>query len=363
MSSVLHVFNSDAPGGIEVLAPIVYLELIKRGMQTELYLVHKKNPAKKSVFASQGIEFDSGSASGYMCYFAFYKYLRCRKPGIVHIFNCNPITIPIARLAGASKIVYSIRGERFGRNKLHRLVAKVIWGMALLLRPVLISNSGHTTNSFRKKISHRAKIKTIYNPLRFFPQELPLKARKEYLTIIYCGRLEPGKNLILWLDLARDILSYLPNTNFRLFGEGSQKKVLKNHCQELGIADRVEFMGYVENIEQAYHDADLMIFLSKFESFGNVVIECLSFGVPALCSDIPSLKEILREYPEFIVHLEGNLFNEVKIRLAQLEELKIHARRARKEVIKKYSLIHHVNQLILIYSEGDASPSLRELSE
>jgi len=261
----------------------------------------------------------------------------------------------VAKAAGIQSIVYSIHGERFGINKFSRFLSKHLWSLAVLTRPVLLSNSNHTAQSFRDKIYSKAQIKTIYNPLRSPEGDSHVKTSTDCNNIIYCGRLEPGKNLLLWLDLAKVIVSYLPEARFKIYGDGSQKNELLQYSKIIGISDKVSFMGFIEDVSLAYASADIMIFLSKFESFGNVVIECLSYGVPVLCSDIPSLREILTDYPDFIVPLNETLFTVIRNRLRHYEYLSQLAQKAKFEVLSKYSLERHVEQLLEVYRLFDPS--------
>ena len=71
-----------------------------------------------------------------------------------------------------------------------------------------------------------------------------------------------------------------------------------NHIYDLvkDIPDRIIFTGYVDNnlLKQYYKQADLFIFPSLYEGFGLPPLEALAVGTNVICSDIPVLREILK---------------------------------------------------------------------
>lgn len=345
---ILHVFNDARPGGIEVLAPRILNSLTDH--QTGVYVIHGSETTAADVFFDADIAYARGTGKSLANYWRYGKYLRKQNPVAVHIFNCSPLTIFIARLAGIRNIVYSIRGERFGSGWLKQRYAELIWKLALRFKPVLLANSEHTATAFRTRISSKPEIKVIYNPLHINIPEKADTLSQQRFEVIYCGRLSESKNLYLWLDAAKAICAQKPNAVFKLYGEGRIKADLTSYAEKLGIADKTEFMGHVRDIGKAYLSADLLLFLSQYESFGNVVVESIACGVPVLCSDIPSLKEIFADYPEFIVPLNDNLIPEVLTRLEIYPLLKEKALQAREKFIEKFSLEEHVRQLKAVYA-------------
>ncbi|WP_246745114.1 glycosyltransferase [Thiospirochaeta perfilievii] len=67
-------------------------------------------------------------------------------------------------------------------------------------------------------------------------------------------------------------------------GHGSNLKKLKELASKLGIEDNVYFVGMLsrEKIIEYYNKSDVFILSSNFESFGVVIIEALSQGLPVI---------------------------------------------------------------------------------
>jgi glycosyltransferase involved in cell wall biosynthesis len=75
-------------------------------------------------------------------------------------------------------------------------------------------------------------------------------------------------------------------------------------ARELGIAHRVVFTGYVDNLWDLMKRADALVSLSRFEGCPNVVLEAMACGCPLIVSDIPAHREILDEHSALFVDLK-----------------------------------------------------------
>jgi len=66
-------------------------------------------------------------------------------------------------------------------------------------------------------------------------------------------------------------------------------------ARELGVAHRLVFTGFVENLWDLMKRANALVSLSRFEGRPNVVLEAMACGCPLVVSDIPAHREILDE--------------------------------------------------------------------
>jgi UDP-glucose:(heptosyl)LPS alpha-1,3-glucosyltransferase len=87
-----------------------------------------------------------------------------------------------------------------------------------------------------------------------------------------------------------------PEANIRLLvvGRGNESKYRKL-AQSLGIAQAVTFAGtQVDGLERYYRAADMFIMLSKFDTFGMVVLEAMAAGLPAIVSPNVGAKDLVK---------------------------------------------------------------------
>ena len=91
-------------------------------------------------------------------------------------------------------------------------------------------------------------------------------------------------------------LAGLPDTTLLVVGEGPDEAKLKALAANLGIADRVRFLGLVPHAEMlhVYSAADALVLLSAREGMPNVVLESLACGTRVVANDVGGVSEVVR---------------------------------------------------------------------
>ncbi|MFP9193579.1 glycosyltransferase [Natrialbaceae archaeon A-CW1-1] len=79
-----------------------------------------------------------------------------------------------------------------------------------------------------------------------------------------------------------------PTTRLILLGDGEERESLMQLATELGIEDRTDFPGFVDNPFSYMARANLFALSSWYEGFGNVLIEAMATGCPIVSTDCPS---------------------------------------------------------------------------
>ena len=102
-------------------------------------------------------------------------------------------------------------------------------------------------------------------------------------TLLYVGRLSREKNLDFLVDVFRDLATHGADVELALVGDGPDRAALERSLRGCPVA----FTGYLrgEELATAYASSALFLFPSTTDTFGNVVMEALASGIPALVSD------------------------------------------------------------------------------
>ena len=117
-------------------------------------------------------------------------------------------------------------------------------------------------------------------------------------------------------------LQQLPNAYLWIAGDGPDEAVLKSQAQDLGIADRVRFLGWRDDAPSLYRSADLVLFPSRFEPLGNVVIQSWAHGVPVIAARAAGPGALIRDGEDgFLIEIDDAeaLAAKTKVLLADKE--------------------------------------------
>jgi len=102
-------------------------------------------------------------------------------------------------------------------------------------------------------------------------------------VVLGLGRFDPLKGF----DIAVRALADVPGAYLWLAGEGPQEPELRRLAVELGVAERVRFLGWRDDVSALLGRADALIVPSRTEALSLVVLEAWAEGVPVIASATP----------------------------------------------------------------------------
>jgi glycosyltransferase involved in cell wall biosynthesis len=110
----------------------------------------------------------------------------------------------------------------------------------------------------------------------------------------YAGRLAPEKDVEVALDAFAKLQTKAPDARLVLAGDGPSAPALKEKCRREGI--RADFVGFadISELREWYAAADVMLFPSPTETFGNVVLEAMACGTPVIGANAGGVKDTIR---------------------------------------------------------------------
>lgn len=337
------------PGGIESLTPLILQQIESRGIK--VFVIRPPAAGAVNIYGESNTDITYGSSNNLLAFFRLLVYALSHRKDIFHVFNIGPYFLFILRLAGCGKIIYSIHGTIYWKKKAQKFFRKQFWRLSSGKNVLFTANSQFSRDVFLNTVLPGAQIGVLYNPIpatKFHLPHQPIKNEK--LKIVFAGRLSPEKNLFEWLEMARAIHAVIPKTLFELHGEGFLREELEKRILEINAGDYISLKGFSGNLCRVFHEADLLLFLSKFESFGNVVVESILCGTPVIATAIPSMKEIFENYPEFLVENNEDIKKTIINKISQIEELKKLVPLAREEFMERFSLEQHIQKLEQIYN-------------
>jgi len=277
-----------------------------------------------------------------------------RRPQIVHchLFGSNWIAKPLAALLGVPVRVNhdqcndALRYEKpLARwwDTVTNGLSSHICAVSASTRDFLLQNEGLAAD----------RVSLVYNGVdtaRFNPTEK--KPRSNPFVILGVGRLNYQKNFALFLEIAAELVKRERAVEFRLAGTGPEEASLRALAAQLGLGERVRFLGHVHDTRQLYADADLLLMTSRFEGTPLTILEAMAMRLPIVAPRLDGIGEILRpgedallvdptERAGFVAEVE-KLIDEPALatRLAESSHAKVHASFSSEAMVRQVETIY-----------------------
>lgn len=158
------------------------------------------------------------------------------------------------------------------------------------------------------------------------PTKRRRNANDQEINIGFVGRLRPEKNVRFLREIEVELKkARIENYKFTIIGEGGERDWLETNLERKHLTGEI----FGEELAENYADLDLFVFPSKTDAFGNVVLEAMSSGVPAIVMREGGPKFLIEHGTDgFIAENEADFIKTVVNLVAtpqQLENLANHA--------------------------------------
>lgn len=288
----------------------LYKGLDKDKFEVTLFICSKREKEVRDFMLQEGIpEEDLVFLSRFKKWFLVPFILDLRrifldkKIGIVHTFHAQTdIFGGIAgRLAGIRCLVSQFESKvvednilvakrffyKFGNMLVRKYFKKTI-AVSEGLRRELVSTNFRSAES----------IEVIYLgydlPLIYREQILPLDGLlKQEPLIGTVARFDKEKGLERFIKTIPLILREVPQARFVIFGKGPEEGRLKGLTADLGVADFVDFGGWVADVNSALEKMDIFVMPSLREGCPNILLEVLALRRPVVASRIEGIEDII----------------------------------------------------------------------
>jgi phosphatidylinositol alpha 1,6-mannosyltransferase len=203
-----------------------------------------------------------------------HEYLARRMGGITN-------RLPVHYRGGAERGIELATLEATGR--FYRL-AKVLFAPNQELCDMLEQATGKPCSLMRRGVDTE-----LFSPVR---RTRDAQDPGDRIVLGYVGRLSVEKNIALLVRIARELKAMgISNTEFLIIGQGGDEALLRAQLPEARFAGVLRG----EALANAYANMDIFVFPSHTDTFGNVVLEALASGVPAIVTPNGGPKYIVRD--------------------------------------------------------------------
>jgi len=120
-----------------------------------------------------------------------------------------------------------------------------------------------------------------------------------------CNNLEKGEKVLMHISnfrpvkRVRDVIAIFSrvaeavDARLLLAGDGPEAPIARQLGEDLGVSDRITFVGVVDSVASLLACADLFLLPSETESFGLAALEAMASGVPVIATDVGGIPEVV----------------------------------------------------------------------
>jgi glycosyltransferase involved in cell wall biosynthesis len=112
-------------------------------------------------------------------------------------------------------------------------------------------------------------------------------------TLLAVARLVPQKGLDVLIRAMKPIGETVPDALLLIAGEGPERPALECMASDLGLEDRVRFLGHRDDVEHLMQRAWLLVHPARWEGFGLVLLEAMRVGLPVVATDVSAIPEVV----------------------------------------------------------------------
>jgi N-acetyl-alpha-D-glucosaminyl L-malate synthase BshA len=120
----------------------------------------------------------------------------------------------------------------------------------------------------------------------------PQFAGPDEKLLVHLSNFRPVKRILDVVETFARVARAVPS-RLLLIGDGPDRSAAEHLALQLGIQDRIHFLGKQDNVNELLPLADLMLMPSEMESFGLAALEAMACGVPAIATRVGGVPELI----------------------------------------------------------------------
>ena len=319
MKRVCFVLPSLAGGGAERVAVQVLSALDAGRWDRWMYLFTREGPYLADLPGSVTLA-SATSASRLGRLLELRRFIRATRPDLVVSFLSYFTVLAAAKAAGVGARVVFVLGTPMSaflsdpdyhwKTPSHRRLFSLFTRAGYNLADAIATTSRGVSDDLMQHFGVRENaIKVVHNPIDVAAltnaSAEPLEPTDEHEwnhpAIVSAGRLAEAKNYPLLIDAMVLLRRRVPAARLFILGQGDQELQLRQQIASLGLSDAVRLCGFQRNPWKYIARADVFALTSRYEGFGNVLIEAMACGVPVVVTSSPGPLEIVRDNVDGVI--------------------------------------------------------------
>ena len=239
---------------------------------------------------------------------------------------------------------------------LRKLIAKFVISKADAVRSVSQRLKKRLVDEFGVE-ENKITVVPIYSDVRCQMSDFGYNKAKDKFVFLTVGRLVPVKNIKMQIEAmakivgTQNFVSANKKVELWVVGDGSEMRNLKFEIRNLGLDKNVKLLGWQDNPDQFYRQADAFLLTSHSEGWGMAVIEAGSYGLPIIMTDVGCAREVIKDGESGIIIPVGHQskLEESMVKLIQGEDLRSGLGENARQAVSK---LPNREQILELYKES-----------
>jgi glycosyltransferase involved in cell wall biosynthesis len=295
-----------------------------------------------------------------MKYRQVLDYVRNNKISLIH---CH---LPWAGFLG--RLLHQLSGipvvyTEHNKQERYHFITRTLNKWSFNRQTQVIAVSHDVAESIQKNIHPTIPVHTILNGVNveLFRRnnEMGEQCRERYgisPEAILLGNIavfRTQKRLKEWVTLFKKVRDRVPGVKACLVGDGLLRHEIEEHIKQSGVAEDIILPGLQTDVHPWLSAIDIFVMTSEFEGLPIALLEAMSMGCAAVCTDAGGIKEVIRHQIDGISYpvadwqkMEEEIVR-ISVDLMLLEKWK---KAARKRVEESFDIRNMVQATELLYS-------------
>jgi N-acetyl-alpha-D-glucosaminyl L-malate synthase BshA len=137
-------------------------------------------------------------------------------------------------------------------------------------------------------------------------EQRPRFAAADEHILVHLSNFRPVKRVPDVIEVFARVARTMP-ARLLMIGDGPDRSAAEFLAMRLGVADRINFLGKQENVNELLAVADLMIMPSQLESFGLAALEAMACCVPAIATRVGGVPELIEHGVNGLLYEVGDM--------------------------------------------------------
>ena len=135
--------------------------------------------------------------------------------------------------------------------------------------------------------------------------EFQIPAGRKIVGVV--GRLRYEKDLPTTLAVAQNVIRERPETCFVIIGDGPDRADLERQVTEMGLADKILFLGFRKDTMNIYAGLDLFLSTARIEGTPNTALEAMAMEAPIIYTEVGGVGEIIQNGHDGLLFQVGDV--------------------------------------------------------